>query len=99
MPRDCSHLQPLPKAQLGQGRECRERDTILVFLSAETLHYHDDKVRRVLAAIEDIICLDGGLDIVVEGSVVKHFPVLIDLVKHVVLDIVAMSLQRYHLPN
>src|SRR5438094_9817045 len=96
MASDCAHLGVRPRDRLGQWRYCRETGSSLLCLSAETFHYHDDEVRRVLATIENIICLDRGLDIVVEGSVVKHFPGPVDLVKHIVLDIVSLLFQPFN---
>src|SRR5712692_4297210 len=99
MPKDCSHLRLLPEAPPGQGRGRLGKGSSFVFLSAETLHYHDDKVRSVLATVEDIISLDRGLDVVVKGSIVKHFPRPIDLVEHIVLNIVSLFFQPFNLPS
>src|SRR6266705_7024450 len=96
VPQHAERLFPLTTAPKSPARtrERVSRDRFKPsFLSAETFHYHDDEVRRVLATIENIICLDRSLDIVVEGSVVKHFPGPVDLVKHIVLDIVSLFFQ------
>src|SRR2546426_6453129 len=99
MPRDCSHLQLLPEALPGQGRGRLGKGSSFVFLSAETLHYHNDQVRRVLATVENIISLDRGLDVVVEGSIIKHFPRPVDLVEHTVLNIISLFFQPLNLPS
>src|SRR3989442_2049009 len=99
MPRDCCHLLLLQEAPLVQGIVRLGKGSSFVFLSAETLHYHDDQVRRVLATVEDIISLDRGLAVVVEGSIVKHFPRPIDLVKHTVLNIVSLFFQPFNLSS
>src|SRR5438445_7186153 len=99
MPKDCSRLRLLPEAPLGQGRERLGKGSSFVFLSAETLHYQDDQVRRVLATIEDIISLDRGLDVIVEGSVVEHLPGPIDLVEHIVLNVVSLFFQAFNLSS
>src|SRR2546428_10097922 len=99
MPRDCCHLLLLQEAPLVQGIVRLGKYSSFVFLSAETLHYHDDQVRRVLATVEDIICLDRGLDVVMKGSVVEHLPGSVDLIKHIVLYVVALFFQSFNLPS
>src|SRR5947209_17742055 len=99
MPKDCSRLRLLPEAPLGEGRGRLVKGSSFVFLSAETLHYHDDQVRGVLATVEEIITLDRGLGVVVEGGVVKHFPRPVDLVEHIVLNIVSLLFRPFNLPS
>src|SRR5207245_10373995 len=96
MQRDCCHLLLLREALLGQGILHLGKGSSFVFLSTETLHYHDDQVRRVLATVEDIISLDRGLDVILEGSVVEHLPGPIDLVEHIVLNLVSLFFQTFN---
>src|SRR6266705_2532247 len=102
VPQHAERLLPLttaPRSPAMTRERASRKGSSFVFLSAETLHYHDDQVRRVLATVEDIISLDRGLDVVVEGSIVKHFPRPIDLVEHTVLNIVSLFFQPFNLSS
>jgi hypothetical protein len=77
VPQHAEILFPLttaPKSPAMTRDRASREGFMLYFLSAQTLHYHNDQVRRVLAAVKDVIGLDRGFNIVVEGSVVKNLP-------------------------
>src|SRR4029077_10292786 len=100
VPQHAEILFPLttaPKSPAKTRDRASREGFMLCFLSAQTLHYHDYQVRRVLATVEDIISLDRGFNIVMEGGVVEDLPGPIDLVEHIVLDIVALFFEPFHL--
>src|SRR6266566_2446638 len=79
--------------------ETMSRMAIIVWLGAQGFHNRDDQVRRILAEVQNIICLDGRFEIVVEGGVVEFFPGPIDLVEHRIFHIISLLLQLFDLPG